>query len=371
MQFNPKALTLGFSLTASIFGLVGVSQALAQAEADFYAGKTLVITNNFSAGGPTDTWARFHAEHIGRFIPGNPQVIVENRPGAAGIAGFQWLVEVAKPDGLTIGMLGGTLPRKEAQGEFPENAPSTRDATIIIGASDSDIYFGRAETFPDGIDSLLESRDAPFFFGVLGEDQGLRQTAALELLGLERNVDYKLVRGYPGGVDVYMAMQVGEVDMHQTSPWGYQQTPAQEVAAGNFVSLWQSGVPSLDGGIARAPNVPDIPTLHEVHQTLFGNAPSGPAAEYLEWQIAAGAVTRLVAVPPGTPEELVTILRTAWTEMTKDPEFLELQRQMFGSDAPDMSSAEEAMLAIEQVFDMSSGAQQFIERVTLAAQSEH
>src|SRR5574341_773295 len=127
-----------------IWGLIFAGSGnLYSGEVPYYKGKTLVLVNNFSAGGSSDVWSRLMARHIGRFIPGTPTVIVQNMPGAGGLLAYQWLGKAAKADGLTVGAFGGGLARGQAVGEFPKDARDLRQMGIIAGVQDTDVTFAR------------------------------------------------------------------------------------------------------------------------------------------------------------------------------------------------------------------------------------
>jgi tripartite-type tricarboxylate transporter receptor subunit TctC len=81
--------------------------------ADFYANKQLTLMANFAPGGPTDVEARFLAKHLPKYLKGSPKIIVQNRGGGGGTVGLNWLGEVAKPDGLTLGYLSGIVSRRD------------------------------------------------------------------------------------------------------------------------------------------------------------------------------------------------------------------------------------------------------------------
>ncbi len=85
-------------------GLLLINSSQSWGAEKFYKGKKVVLICNFSPGGSSDTWTRLQARHIAKFLPGHPDIIVKNMPGATGLVAYRWLTRVAKPNGLTIGL---------------------------------------------------------------------------------------------------------------------------------------------------------------------------------------------------------------------------------------------------------------------------
>ena len=103
-KLRPMSWLIGCSLL-----IAGSSQVSAAEKAPYYQGKTLTIVINFAAGGPTDIEGRVFGKHLGKHIPGQPSVVVQNMGGGGGITGVNYIGEVAKPDGLTAGYFTGSL----------------------------------------------------------------------------------------------------------------------------------------------------------------------------------------------------------------------------------------------------------------------
>ncbi|MBI4527226.1 MAG: hypothetical protein HY695_25820 [Deltaproteobacteria bacterium] len=355
-----RRLSLGDRLRpqfASVLaGLLLIVAPVNGAEEAPYKGKTLVLLNNFSPGGSSDVWARLIARHIGTFIPGSPNVIVQNMPGAVGMAAYQWLGRVAKPDGLTIGAFGGALAAKQATGGFPKGALDLRELEIIASVQDTDVFFARKAVFPRSYKSFLSPVKLPIVIANLGgriDDSYIRDASIMALFGLRRgrDADFIQVAGFPGGNDAYLAMGRGEVDLYVTRVAGYRQTPLQEVKAGNWVPLWQGGILDSKGPFARDPGVREIPTFVEAFEALTGRSPSGPYWEYVKWQATSRSATRFVAAPPGLPKRIGLVLTTAWAQMLKDPKYLAEQKKVFGTEEDITYLGEEARRRIEQILE--------------------
>ncbi|MBI4527224.1 MAG: hypothetical protein HY695_25810 [Deltaproteobacteria bacterium] len=352
-----------------ISGLVLIgSGELFGGEAPYYKGKTLVLVNNFSAGGSSDVWSRLMARHIGRFIPGNPTVIVQNMPGAGGLLAYQWLGKAAKGDGLTIATFGGGLARGQAVGEFPKGARDLREMGIIAGVQDTDVTFARKAVFPSGYKSFLTPATRPVVIGNLAgeEDSYVRDAAIMAMFGLRRgrDADFIQVAGFPGGNDAYLAMGRGEIDVYVTRVAGYRRTPLQEVRAGNWVPLWQGGIVTGAGDIVRDQGVRDVPAFDEVFKELTRKPPAAQYWEYILWLTRGKGATRFVLAPPGTPKELISLLTTACAQMLKDPKYLFEQEKIFGTAEEVMYLGEEARRRIERILDKPAAVDQVIKELT-------
>ncbi len=336
-----KFIRVGFCIC--MVGLVLINASQLWAEEPYYKGKVLILFNNFPPGGSSDVWTRLQSRHISRFILGQPTVIVQNMGGANGIIGYQWLTKVAKPDGLTVGCMGGSLAEEEATSGFPPGTLSLREANVIASVADADVCIGRKAVFPQGYKSLLSPTKRPFVIAQQKRDDTyVREASIMNLLGLKKGPDYTQVYGYQGANDLYLALGRGEADVSTSKVSGYRQTPLQEVKAGNWVPLLQCGVFSATGELIRHAGVDYIPTIAEVTRELTGKDPSGPYYEYLKWKIFGKAVDFLVIVPPRTPKEILSLLTEAWRRMAKDPQFLSDQEKVFGSKGENMLFGEDA-----------------------------
>jgi tripartite-type tricarboxylate transporter receptor subunit TctC len=327
-------------------GQPAASKPAAAGRTDYFAGKTITLLVNYSAGGPTDVFARLLAQHLDRHIPGRPTIIVENRPGAGGIVGINHLYNVVRKDGLTIGVftphLSGQLLGAEGV-QFDESrffylgATSESQVAYVhpsLGRSFRELARGSAEVVAGGL-----SPDS-------SKDMAIR--AALNLLG----VKYKYVTGYPGNADVRAAFQRGEVNFTEESLTGWFTGAASLVQAGNAVPVGQRGI-VRGGQIVRDPRVPDIPTYFEIALERRGEEVRR-SVEYraLAALVGMGALSREVVYPPGVDQALVDLMRQALADTFADPEFL---------------AAAEKILSFQIDFLPGAEAQEIVQRIVREA----
>ena len=290
--------------------------------ADFYAGKTLSVLVNFTAGGPTDIEARLVARHIGRHIAGNPAVIVRNMGGAGGAIGTNWLGEIAPPDGLNLGYLTGAAS-KAAIGDTSMRVDVTKLAFIAGGPGVSVAYI-RADT-PPGIKvpaDIMKARD--FWAGGLSadSDKDIRERMQLDLLGIK----YKYLTGYPGSAEARLSLQRNELQMYPESMPTYRATiEAGMVALGEAIPLWHD---PLDDGerFTASPDANGIPakTFTDFLIEQKGELPKSELFNAFRLVNSVGTVfLRVIAMPPGTPKEAVVAIKAAFEAMVKDPLYRE------------------------------------------------
>ena len=288
--------------------------------ADFYAGKTLSVLVNFTAGGPTDIEARLVARHIGRHIPGNPAIVVRNMGGAGGVIGTNWLGEIAPPDGLNLGYLTGAAS-KAAVGDKAIRVDVTKLA-FIAGGPGVIVAYIRTDT-PPGMRvpaDIMKARD--FWAGGLSadSDKDIRERMQLDLLG----VPFKYITGYPGSAEARLALQRNELQMYPESMPTYRATiEAGLVKAGEAIPLWHD---PLDDGekFNASPDADGIPakTFTDFLIEQKGGLPKSGLFDAFRLINSVGTVfLRVIAMPPGTPKEAVADIKGAFEAMVKDPAY--------------------------------------------------
>jgi tripartite-type tricarboxylate transporter receptor subunit TctC len=298
-------------------------------EAPFYRGKTLTVLINFAAGGPTDIEGRIVARFLGKHLPGQPAVIAQNMAGAGGVTGVNYLGEIAKPDGLTLGYFTGQFfnlltadPNLRTDlGKFAyiasiegvavayirkDVAPGIREPKDII----------KAKAFKAGGLSLNSAKDVRF-------------RIQLDLLG----VPHQYVTGYNSNSDARLAVERNEIQFFTEGTPGYRsQVQPRMVKEGVVIPVYADELVTVDGEFRPSPEAADLLSFSQLYQQIFGKLGTGALWETLKTINLTHAMQRVAKVPPGTPAEAVTVLRLGFAQMIKDPEFIQEFKKVTRSD---------------------------------------
>jgi tripartite-type tricarboxylate transporter receptor subunit TctC len=274
--------------------------------ASFYEGKVVRVTVGFSPGGGFDMWARLVARHLGRNIPGNPTVIVENMTGAGGLIQTNNLFSATKPDGLTIGHINGGLMLSQMLGQ-PGYAFDSQKF-IYLGAANKEntvFIFGKKS----GITSAEKWRTSPTPVKVGGLVPGnfIDNCArvAKDVLGLPTQI----ISGYKGTANILIAVESGELAGGAAS-WDSVKISRKAALETGDMMVTLLCVPKAFKDLPKVSKMVDFAKTEE--QKKYVQIIIHDANDY----------SRPFAVPPGTPTDRVDILRKAFQDTMKDKEFL-------------------------------------------------
>jgi putative tricarboxylic transport membrane protein len=297
-----------------------VTAPLEAAERPYYQGKNITFLINFSAGGPTDIEGRIVARHLARHIPGNPAIVVQNMSGGGGVTGINFLGEVAKHDGLTLGYFTG-----------PYNHQMMKSSTLridlmkvpfIASVQGVTACYIRSDV-PPGIKKPTDIVKAERFrAGGLAFDSNkdLRFRLAFDILG----VKYDYVTGYNSSNDARLALQRNEIQYHDENIPGYRgAVEPQLVKTGIVTPLYYHDVIRADGTMVKSPDYPELSSFTEVYTQINGKAPTGIKYEALKAaNMASQNLNRVALLPPASPREAVLALRQAFVGLSNDEEFI-------------------------------------------------
>lgn len=310
-------------LVALMFVLVCADQASAQ----FYKGKTVRVTVGFSAGGGFDLWARVVARHIGKHIPGQPTVIVENITGAGGLIQTNQLFKATKPDGLTIGHINGGLILGQMLGQPGYDFDAEK--FIYIGAANKEnavFVFGKKS----GITSAEKWRTSPAPVKIGGLVPGNfvdnMDRVVKDVLGFPTQI----VTGYKGTADILIATDSGELAGGPPSWDNVKTNRKNALSSGDLIVV-------LQGTAKPLKELPKVPRMIDYAKTDEQKKLVEVAIHY------PNDYSRPFALPPGTPKDRVDILRKAWVDTMKDKEFLaeveKMQLTLDTTSAEDLTAA--------------------------------
>ncbi len=300
--------TMRLPLQAIIFTLPLLVGYPAKSHAqDFYQGKTISIIVGYAAGGGYDTYARTFARHLGKHIPGNPTVIVQNMTGAGSLIAANYLYKKAEPDGLTIGSFGGGLVTEQALGLKGIQFDARKLEWIGSVRTGTPICAVMAFTGDKNLEDVLRSKQQ-LRMGSTGPGSTTDDLPKL-MIGL-LHAPFKVIRGYKGTSELRVAMQRRELD-GACWTWESMRTTARAMldAKGD-----DRLIPFVIEGKWDAPEVKDLPQFTEVIKGKEN------LEAFTAW-LNAYKYFQPLSVPPGTPEARVKILRTALKETLEDPAF--------------------------------------------------
>ena len=295
---------VGLVAAASLILLLSVNSANAQEP--FYRGKTVRIIVGASAGGGYDTYSRTIARHMGKHIPGNPVFVVDNMPGAGFLISANYMYRVAKADGLTVGHFIGGLFLQQLLGKPGIEFDARKFEYIGVPAQDNYVLGVNKSTGITAMDQWLSSKSMVKLGGV---GAGSATDDIPKVLAATIALPMQLVSGYKGTADVRLAFDGGEVTGICNSWESFKSTWRKELDAGELVLVLQN--------VAKPhPELPKIPLA-------INYAKTDEAQRLIRALVhSVGPTARPYLLPPGTPKDRVQILRKAFIETMKDPEFL-------------------------------------------------
>lgn len=287
--------------------LISFASAAPVAAQDFYKAKTVRIIVGFSAGGGFDTYARALSRHMGRHIPGQPTIIVENMTGAGSLIAANYLYKVAKPDGLTIGHFIGGLFLGQVLGQRGIEFDARKFEYIGAPVTDHVVC---ALTKASGITSVEQwiASKTPLKLGGVAPGASTPDNAT-RIFRAALGLPVQIVTGYKGTADIRLASEGGEL---AGGCWGWD----------SIRVTWRKGIESGDVRVVLQANRRTHPDLPKVPQAL-SLAKTEEARRLIEVAVHGDSdIVRSYTLPPGTPKDRVQILRNAFHATLKDPEFL-------------------------------------------------
>ncbi len=306
--------------TTILIAIGGLSNKAPAQTGDFYAGKTIRVLVGLQAGGTVDTLARGITAYVRRHVAGNPSIVIQNMPGAGGAAATNYLAEKAAPDGLTI-LFGPWDPMGQALGDQSLRA-RYQDFEFLGGNGDIRIVYMRTDSVPGGMKKPSDIAKADnLVLGALNntDQSGLLPHLALDVLG----VKHRMIVGYRGGSDVFLAMERGEVQVHSTSISAFRTRNASFISSGKGIGVAYLVPVDKNGQYERTSELPGIPAFPDLYKEIHGKLPSGASFDALNWLTQqVGELTYVAFAPRGTPAAAVAALRKGFEEACHDPDFI-------------------------------------------------
>ena len=284
-------------------GGLASSPARAQSVEEFYKGKTINFIIGYSPGGGYDIWARLVARHIGNHIPGKPQVVPRNMPGASSRAAAASMFAVQPKDGTALATGDQSLSLAQAMGE---NIQFDTTKFIYIGNPNAENNT-TAAWHTTGIRTIEDVKQKELPVGATGGSTSSQYPRVMNaLLGTK----FKIVLGYPGGNDINLAMERGEVGGRGSNSWASWKATKPDWIRDKKINIL------VQIGLSKVPDLPDVPLLMD----LGANEEDRTLLKLLSAPVTIG---RPIWTTPDVPADRVKALRDAFQATLKDPAFLD------------------------------------------------
>lgn len=296
--------------------------------ADFYKGKTVELYIGYNPGGGYDTYARLVARHIGKHIPGNPDVVPKNMPGAGSVKLANWLWEAAPKDGTVFGAISRGAPFEPVLGN--DKAKFKSNKFTWVGSANNEVSVC-ATMKSNGITNWEQLKTQELTVGGNGSGSDTEQFP--KLMNAVLGTKFKVIGPYGGGADIVKAMEAGELGGRCGWSWSsVKGTKADLLASGDLVLLMQ-----MSG--SKHPELPNVPLVMDL-------AKSKEERQMLNLIFARQALGRPYVGPPDVPADRAKALQDAFVAMVNDPEFIAEAKKMDLELSP-ISGAEVAALVNE------------------------
>ena len=342
METQSRLLFPAMLAAAALAWALWPSPVVAASE-PYYAGKTIKILVSSNPGGGTDAAGRLVARFLPKYLPGDPQAIIQNMPGGGGTIANNYFAANAKPDGLMLFQDSSSgLGNFTRGGERIKYDPRKNLAVGSITRGGSLMMINK--------DAKPRLTDPKAKKVVVGDSDGIRTWVATLVWAAEYlGWNVRFVYGYPGSQELQLALRQGEIDI-----WGTSNAKLVNdfVREGKHEILFQQED-------ERRPGYPNVPTFEQV---LGDKKPKGASWEaYLAWS-GPNEIDKFLVAAPGTPDGVIAILREGFNKMAKDEEFKRQATNFFG-DAWRTRTGEKTQTMIREVTTISKDAEAFLTQV--------
>ena len=304
-----------------------VSRVESQSRDVFFDGKTIRFLVASGPGGATDIGARLVGRFLGKHMPGNPGIVVQNMSGAGGLVAANYLFNVAKPDGLTIAAISRANYIEQMVGR-PEVKTDFRKLSWIGSFNKAPMMVAcRSDTEYKSIEAIRAAKTPPRF--------GQSGTGSISFVFanlMERILDFKVrnVTGFQSGRDTDLGLERGEVDCRATSDVTVIRAPWNRWVKENYVTF------VVQQGPEKSSLLPPVPTVAEL-----ARPEAKPFLDLMNVMLAYTEFDRPFAAPPGVPKERLQILRESFERMLKDSEFSAEAKKLLDWDGATYLSGEQ------------------------------
>jgi tripartite-type tricarboxylate transporter receptor subunit TctC len=319
-------------LGAAALAMVPLSPAAADSVADFYKGKTVDMYIGYSVGGGYDVYARMVASHIGKHIPGNPTVVPKNMTGAGSLKLANWLYQVGPKDGTAMGAIG----RGNAFDPLFKIKGAQFDGTKYtwLGSANDEVSVC-VSWQGQGVTKFDDLKSKELVVGGTGASADTDQFP--KILNTVLGTKFRIITGYPGGNEIGLAMERGEVQGRCGWSWSSVKSLHLDWVKDKKVFLL------VQLALSKHPDLPDVPLVMDL-------AKNDEQKKMLKLVFVRQVMGRPFLAPPGVPPERAQALRKAFMDTMKDKEFLAAAEKSKLEITP--VSGEELQKLVQEAYDV-------------------
>ena len=314
-------------LGLAIFISISAISSLCSAEVDF-KGKTIEWIVPFKEGAGTDTWARFNAKYLSKYLPGEPKIVVVNKPGGNSTRAVNEYAKNARTDGLQL--LGTS-----ASTQFPFLLKDSRvnydydDWEVLLVAQSGGVVYIPDKLITEQEDLVTKLHSVKFIYGSQGVTSlDLIPILAFELLG----IDVTTIFGFRGRSGGNAAFKRGQTNIDFQTTASYLNLVKPLVDSDRAKRLFSLGLIDQQGEMLRDPKYPNLITFKELYELVHGTHPTGIKWDsWLSSYSAGFGAQKLLVLPKGTPREIIDTYKMAIDAMFTDPEYNAEKSLVFGA----------------------------------------
>ncbi len=310
-----------FTVYAGLLAIGGIVALTAPVQAMDFTGKTVKLIVPFKEGGGGDGYGRLLQPYLQKYLPGNPKVLVVNKPGGGSIKGNNWFERKAKPDGMTA-IVGSTSTFLSYIFGGKKVKYDVKNWRAVIASPLGTQFYARADTGIKGKDIVADIKALRkgkwIVAGKTPTSAELRQFLVYDLLGIK---DITPLFGMSSGRRRKATIR-GEVHLTYDSTGAFVKKAQKYVKKGVIVHYMTFGFITPDGKLARDPAFPNLPSIWDVYRKVYGKDLSGPADKFLRHMLNLGTMaSKALLLPKGTSDDIYNTYLTAIKKTLNDKKF--------------------------------------------------
>jgi tripartite-type tricarboxylate transporter receptor subunit TctC len=300
-----KTQIIGLGILAAALPLLA-GPAAADAVSDFYKGRTVTLNVSAGAGGGYDAYARTVGRHISQYIPGNPNIVVQNRPGAGGLVMANYFYNAAPQDGSVFGAIHRNMATDPLIGDKGKKIKYVATKFHWLGSTNSEVSIcaartdSKVKTFQDAIDHEL----------ILGAEPNTDIEQFPVVMNNLIGTKFKIITGYPSGTGVNLALERGEVQGRCGWSWSSFRSQKMDWVKKGFATVF------VQMALKKHPEMPDVPLVMDYVKDKAN-------VQALKLVFSRQQFGRPYLAPPGVPKDRVAALRAAFWKTMTDKGFVE------------------------------------------------